>query len=141
MWWQGSVRASGYSAVDTADLVVGSVKPFDGEREARVGPASWWLDPAAAAPKPVSTSIRALVVEESCAGGKSPEGRVELPRIEPTAAAIAITFEVRRQPGGQDCQGNPPFPVTIKLPEPLGGRALLDGGADPPRDATKPPPG
>jgi hypothetical protein len=128
-------------AVDTHDLVVGNTKPFDGEREARIGPASWWLNPAAAAPTPASMSIRALVLEESCASGKTPEGRVEPPRIEPTDGEITITFEFRRRPGGQDCPSNPPFPVTIKLPEPLGGRVLLDGASKPPRDASGPPPG
>ncbi len=140
MWWQGSVRANGYSAVDTHDLVVGNTKPFDGEREARVGPASWWVDPASA-PLATATSIRGFVRESACASGKTPKDRVELPRIDVTDAVITITFEIRLLPGVQDCQGNPPFPVTITLPEPLGERALLDGGSDPPRDAMSPPAG
>lgn len=139
MWWQGTVRASSYAAVDTRDIAVGNTKPFQGEREARVGPASWWLNPRAPAPTAASTTIQALVHEQGCASGKSPEGRVEPPVIEPADAAVTITFEIRRMPGTQDCQGNPSFGVTIKLPEPLGTRAILDGGETPSRDASKPP--
>ncbi len=140
MWWQGSVRATSYAAVDKADLVVGNAQPFDGEREARVGPAAWWVDPTTT-PLATATTIRALVREAACAGGKTPENRVEPPQIDVTNAAITIAFEVRLRPGVQDCQGNPPFPVTIKLPEPLGNRPLLDGGSDPPRNAMSPPAG
>jgi hypothetical protein len=133
-WWPGSVRAGSYSAVDAAGIVIGSAQPFDGEREARVGPATWWVDPQAA-PLPTTTTIRALVRETACASGRSPEGRVEPPRIDVGAEAITVTFDIRKLPGGQDCQGNAPFPVTITLPEPLGNRTLLDGGVKPPRDA------
>ena len=138
MWWQGTVRASSYAAVDKADIVVGNTKPFEGEREARVGPASWWVDPASV-PLATTTTIRGLVLEESCASGRTPEGRVEPPSIDLTDAAVTVTFEIRRLPGAQDCQGNAPFPVSIKLPERLGSRTLLDGGSTPPRDAARPP--
>jgi hypothetical protein len=139
LWWPSHVRASSYSAVDDADLVVGSVKPFDGERSAWVGPASWWLDPAAPPPTPTSTKIRALIQEQTCSSGQSPEGRIEPPEIELTDAAVTVSFEVRTRAGSQDCQGVAPFAITIDLPEPLGARALFDGGDTPPRDATKPP--
>ncbi len=141
LWWQGSVRASDYAAVDTHDIVVGSTKPFEGEREARVGPAAWWLDPAAAPPTAKSTTIRALVLEQACVGGKSPEGRVEPPTIEPSDTSVTVTYEIRRLPGAGDCIGNTPFAVELKLPEPLGSRTLLDGGSTPPRDASKAPAG
>ena len=140
MWWQGSCPAERYAAVDKADLVVGNAASRStDEREARVGPAVVVARSAAPTPRPRATSIRALVQERSCASGKSPEGRVEPPQIEVTDAAITITFEIRRQPGGQDCQGNPPFPVTIELPEPLGDRALLDGGSRPAARREPPP--
>lgn len=45
-----------------------------------------------------------------------------------------VTFRVRSL-GMATCPSNPQFPVTIELTEPLGGRALLDGGVSPPRDA------
>jgi hypothetical protein len=140
MWWRGTVRAAGYSAVDPNDLVIGSAKPFAGEREARVGAASWWIDPAAK-PTPASTTITAFIEEQACASGKTPDGRIEKPRIDLTATDITVTFEIRKLPGDQDCQGNEPFAISIKLPEALGDRKLLDGGASPPRDASTVPTG
>lgn len=56
------------------------------------------------------------------------------------ADAIVVTFAVTERPGSwQECQGNPSFPVEIRLAEALGTRALLDGSEAPPRDATTEP--
>ena len=139
MWWPGDVRATSWSAVDSHDLVAGSAEPPAGEIEARVGRASWWVDPKAAAPTAASTTIHALVLEESCSSGKPPVGRVEPPAIELTDSTVIVTYEIRRSVGDQDCQGNPPLAVSLRLPEPLGKRALLDGNETPPRDALKVP--
>ena len=140
MWWRGHAQASSYAAVDGADLVVGSAKAFDGEREARVGPGSWWLDPAAPPPTAAATRIRALIESPRCASGQSPEGRIEPPEVELSDAAVTISFEIRWASGSlQTCQGIAPFPIIIDLPERLGARTLFDGGEAPPRDATKPP--
>ncbi len=143
MWWPGVARASGYSAVDARNLVIGAVGDAPvGEVVAAVGPASWWLDPNAPEPTAASTTIRALVLEESCASGRTPEGRVDPPAIEIDDTTVTVTFVIRQQPGdGQDCQGNAPFPVGFPLPEPLGARTLLDGNEDPPRKAGEPPAG
>ena len=141
MWWQGTVRASSYAAVDKADIVVGTTKPFEGEREARVGRASWWIDPAAPAPKDDATKIKALVRETACASGKTPEGRIEPPEIVEIGDAITVTYAIRLLPGTQDCQSNTPFPVILELPGALDGRTLLDGSVTPPRNASKPPAG
>lgn len=143
MWWPGSARASGYSAVDARDVVIDSVRDAPvGELVAAVEPAAWWLDPNALAPTASSTTIRALVLEEACASGRTPEGRVDPPAIELDDTTVTVTFAIRHQPGdGQDCQGNAPFPVEFTLPEPLGARTLLDGSEDPPRKAGEPPAG
>ncbi len=104
-----------------------------------IGPASWWVDPATL-PLPASTrTIRGLIHERACASGRSPEGRILDPMVTYRSHAIEVTFTITKRPGGQDCQGNPSFPVEIRLAEPLGTRALLDGSAAPPRDATTKP--
>jgi hypothetical protein len=139
MWWPGSVRANSFAATDRSDLAVGSAKAPAGEVEARIGPASWWIDPRAAALTPASTDVHAIVLEQSCASGDTPEGRVEQPAIELTDTTVTVTYAIRRKVDGQDCPSNPPFAVGLKLPEPLGKRALLDGSELPPRDAMKPP--
>ena len=138
-WWPGAVLAETYAAVDDHDVAIGHAAAPAGELDARVGPASWWLDPAAPAPTPTSTTIHALVREQSCASGKTPEGRVEPPAIDLTDTAVTITITIRRRPGAQDCQANPPFPLTVTLPEPLGDRTLFDGAGTPPRNANSMP--
>lgn len=140
MWWRGTIRASGYSAVDTHDIVVGNAKSFEGEREARVGPAAWWIDPAGPVPTETSATIRALVREEECASGQSPGGRIDPPDIDLGDASITVTYWIRKPSGDvHHCLANHLFPIELKLPEDLGPRTLLDGGSTPPRDASKPP--
>jgi hypothetical protein len=138
-WWPSAVLAKTYAAIDDHEVAIGHVAAPAGDVEARVGLASWWLDPAAAAPTAISITVHALVREQSCASGKSPDGRIEAPAIDLTDTAITITITIRRRPGAQDCQANSPFPVTITLPEPLGTRTLFDGGGTPPRNANSMP--
>jgi hypothetical protein len=141
MWWPGSVRATSFAATDRSDLAVGSAKPPAGEVEARVGSASWWVDQTRPAPTATSTTVHAQIVERACASGKSPADRIDPPTIEPDDHGITVTFWVRKLPGSQDCQGNDPFGLDVRLPEPLGDRLLYDGSDTPPRDVTKGPPG
>ena len=141
IWWPRDVLASSYSAIDNHDVIIGSAEPPAGEVEARVGRAAWWVSPRAAGPTATSTTIHALVLEESCASGKPPIGRVEPPSIELTDKTVIVTYEIRKTTGDQDCQGNEPFAVDFILPEPLGQRALLDGNETPPRDALMVPSG
>ena len=105
---------------------------------AGVSRAEWRLD--AAFPKPAAgdRQIHVLINERACASGQSPEGRVLPPIIAPSQTAMTIAILVTNRPGGQDCPGNPDFALTIDLPEPLGGRTLLDGAVFPPIDVTRP---
>ena len=102
-----------------------------------VGRATWWLDPASGPPGRDATELSAIIQEQSCASGQSPEGRILAPAIVYGADAITITIAIRIK--GGDCQMTPEFPLTIQLAEPLGARALLDGSVFPPRDASGPP--
>ena len=101
-----------------------------------VGRASWWLDPAAGDPPVDATSVAAFVLEEACASGKSPAGRVLPPVIDASDTAISVVIAIRHRPGDQDCPGNPPLAIQLDLGEAIGSRALLDGGEFPPRDAS-----
>ena len=106
---------------------------------AGVGRAEWRLDPAFPPPAAGDRTIHVLINERACTGGKSPEGRVLAPIIAPSPTAMTIAILVNGLPGGHDCPGNPDFPMVVELPEPLGGRPLLDGAVFPPRDVTQPP--
>lgn len=85
---------------------------------------------------PESTEVEVLVTELPCNSGQDARGRIRPFRITPAADSVTVTFSVVPRPGNHDCQGNPETPFTLTLPEPLGGRALLDGSSVPPRDAT-----
>ena len=101
--------------------------------------AVWWLDPAFPRPRAIDTSIHVLLVEQACASGGSPEGRVLPPVVATREDAVVVTLVVGHVPGGADCPGNPTFAMTVDLPDAIGSRALLDGGVYPPRDATTKP--
>ena len=103
-----------------------------------VSRAEWRLDPAFPAPAAGDRQIHVLINELACASGQSPEGRILPPVVAPSQAAVTIAILVASRPGGQDCPGNPELAITVDLPQPLGGRPLLDGGVYPPRDVTKP---
>lgn len=103
------------------------------------GSATWWVDVTLIPLAPETTEIKGFVMETACASGQSPEGRVNEPVIEYGAESVTVTFTITPRPGGQDCQGNPEFPVSVTLTEPLRERELLDGGSNPPRDATTTP--
>lgn len=103
-----------------------------------VSRAEWRLDPAFPLPAAGDRQIHVLINELACASGQSPEGRVQPPIVAPSPTAMTIAILVTNRPGGQDCPGNPDFAMTVELPEPLGGRPLLDGAVFPPRDVTKP---
>jgi hypothetical protein len=105
---------------------------------AGVNRAEWRLDPGFPPPAAGDRQIHVLINELACASGRSPEGRVLPPIIAPSETAITIAILVTSRPGGQDCPGNPDFAMTVQLPDPLGGRTLLDGAVFPPRDVTKP---
>jgi hypothetical protein len=139
-WWPGPVRPREIVAVDPQGAVVATIPGPPGDVDGELGAASWWLDPAAAEPTAASVAIHGLIRELACASGQSPEGRIQGPLIELTESAVTVTFGVRHLRGAQDCQGNPAFPVTFELPDPLGGRPLLDGNDMPPRDASIPAP-
>jgi hypothetical protein len=97
-----------------------------------VGPARWWLDPDVPEPGPDATELHVLALEQACASGSSPEGRIMPPEVTMDATHVTVTIGVRRVEGFADCPSNPAWPMTVTLPEPLGDRQLLDGSVQPP---------
>jgi hypothetical protein len=100
--------------------------------------ATWWVDPAAEPIGPESERIQTLVLENACASGRTAEGRVLPPSIVYGEDEVTITILVRSL-GMAECPGHPFTPGVIELDEPIGDRALLDGGQWPPADPLRPP--
>jgi hypothetical protein len=96
--------------------------------------AEWWIDPGHPVPRATDTTLHLQVLEIECASGRPPIGRVEAPAVRLTETDVEIAVFVRRQPGPQDCPGNPSLPIDVVLPEPLGERRLVDAGVYPPRE-------
>jgi hypothetical protein len=80
-----------------------------------------------------TTRFIAEVVELSCTGGASSEGRVRSPVIVYAPEYIVIAFSVEPLAGAElgSCIANPPTRIQVELDEPLGERDLLDGGSLP----------
>lgn len=97
------------------------------------GPATWAFDPASDIGAE-TTEFTAWVTERGCASGRSSADRIGGPDIELSDDTVIVTFGVVPLPGAQECQGNPPSAVTVRLPEPLRDRRLLDGGREPPAE-------
>lgn len=95
-----------------------------------LGAAELWLD---GEPDPAATSVRLVAVEQSCAGGRAADDRVEIVEIVEQPDAVTVILGVRPVPGGAECPSNPPTGVTVALSAPLGGRPVLDGTELPPR--------
>lgn len=133
------VAACGTSTPSAAPSSPPSDPPSAEPSGAAADAATWWVDTTLIPVAPEATEIKGFVMETACASGQSPEGRVQEPTIVYAPDSITVQFTITPRPGGQDCQGNPESPVTFTLSEPLGERTLLDGGSNPPRDATTTP--
>ena len=138
-WWPGVMEPNAIAAVDRQNVSIAGIDAPETEIQGRVGPASWWVDPAALPLFPDATSIQALALEQACSSGQPPGDRLLPPEVFTSEAAILVNIWVRDQLTGQDCQGSPPGELVIELNEPIGDRQLLDGSEIPPRDASVPP--
>jgi hypothetical protein len=93
------------------------------------GAASWTLDPAYPF-SPDATDIHVLVTEWECHGDASAAGRI-VKNVQYTSDGVVVTLAVRQLSGPQTCPMPPPTPYVLVLDQPLGPRALLDGGIVP----------
>jgi hypothetical protein len=92
-------------------------------------------------PRPGDRVLELVVQEQACTGGKSPEGRIS---ADVAQEAERILVKVRIQPlesKGAPCLPNPPTAYTVRLDEPVGTRAVLDGALRPPAVPSPPFPG
>jgi len=96
---------------------------------------SWTL---AEATNAKDTTLSLLVHEGACSSGRSAEGRIQEPEVDYQPDSVTITIKVDYIGGNNTCPGGPPTPFTLKLSEPLGTRALLDGGREPAATVTPP---
>ena len=114
-----------------------------------------WLQPDAPKPTTSTRTLRLLVGDEECGGGRNTlTGRV-LTSIKVLPTRVEITIALRPLPLitspdptvsiARTCEGYPPSPITVRLPVKLGRRTLINAGTYPstvlrPHQPTKEPP-
>ena len=129
-----SVRARWLMCLAVLGLFAGLVwlvQPREGPPE----PATWRVDGRL---DRSSTELPLRVQERSCASGMTADGRVEPPEISYGDEQVTIAIRVRPQGGDVDCPSNPETPLMVRLREPVGTRAVVDGAAQPPVTVVEP---
>lgn len=100
-----------------------------------LGPASFRVAPHEEL-TPELTEIDVLVTERACNSGEDARGRIVEPAVITGPQTVTVVFGVVPREGALECPSNPETLFVLRLGEPLGDRALLDGSEVPPRDAT-----
>jgi hypothetical protein len=96
--------------------------------------ATDWVLREGEPPDPAAERIAIGVHEMGCAGARDPLPHVVRPAdVRYGRKAVVITVWVRPPEGPHTCPSNPVGWLGVKLPGPLGGRALFDGATYPPR--------
>jgi hypothetical protein len=113
-------RRRGWTHVGTT-----SARPLRATREG-IRASSWRLDPTRE-PQPDETVLHVLLTEQTFAGGQRADGRVLAPDLYMDEDELVLRMFVTPRPGYQSGSPNPETPVRIALPEPAGGRQLIDG--------------
>lgn len=88
--------------------------------------ATWRIDPEHSPPTAKTRALHLLVEEHACSSGRSASGRIGPAYVNFTRLEVEIELVVKKLPGGQDCQANPPTRARLSLPEPIGDRVLWD---------------
>ena len=102
------------------------------------GSATTQLDPDQR-PDPSSTTLHLVINERACASGQAPTDREVQPVVIESDTRIEITTLVEPVRGDVDCPGNPWFPVTVELDQPIGTRTVIDMQTPPGTERTWPP--
>ena len=109
-----------------ACIGVSSARPLRACREG-IRASSWRLDPDRQ-PAPADAELRILVTERSRSSGIKAGGRILPPELHADDGELLLRLFVRpRHEGFQNLVRGTETPVRVALPEPVGGRAIVDG--------------
>jgi hypothetical protein len=116
-------------------FVVGGGCPVRVALKPGTAPIDWRLDPAVLT-GPGSLELALVLDSVPCDPGDPLLEHVLDPVVVVRESAVIVAVLGREDRAVEYCLGPIPMPVT--LPEPLGGRAILDGGVHPPRNVSNP---
>ena len=105
---------------------VSSARPLLACRDG-IRASSWRLDPERA-PAPEDEELRIMVTERSRSSGMRAHGRILPPELHADERRLTLRLFIRPQEGFQNLVRGRETPVRVALPEPVGGRELVDGG-------------
>ena len=117
----GAFQAEGWFVASYGSCSLRTVPP------AGYGSAYWTLDPT----PPPTPGLHILVSEWTCHGTEPTAVDRIRAAVRYERDAIVVTVTVKLPEGAQECPLPPPTPYVVDLREPVGGRAILDGGTWP----------
>lgn len=99
--------------------------------EPNLASTRWHLDPTRLPIDPAATSIWVSMDELACNSGRNADGRASMPIVRYEPHQIVMLGKIKPNRGTHTCPSNPPTFVEVRLTEPIGDRALVDGGSVP----------
>lgn len=100
-----------------------------------LAPGEAWVEVQRATPSPDDERLlRVRLSERECVSGRDPGPFLQEPSVTETEESVVVSWTADRLPRSATCQGNPSVTRTVRLEEPLGDRAVLDGSTWPPSE-------
>jgi hypothetical protein len=95
------------------------------------GWVNWTLDPAFADPTPKTRTLHLLATDYECVGDARLRGRLSPAWVFLSPRAVTVQLFAQLPSGDAACTNPKPTKVTVRLPEPLGKRGLIDNNPSP----------
>ena len=132
-WRRFLVRRTVEGPADTDWAVIEEMQRSDWVELVYPPRPSEWRRAPGLPPDPDSHLLPMEINESNCASGQPPSDRdIDVISV-PYQGGLSLVVMVEPVAGGALCPGNPWYPITVDLGEPLGDRALYDGKTWPPQ--------
>jgi hypothetical protein len=102
-----------------------------GEPGPEWGAVNWTLDPAFDAPTAKTRTLHLLATDYECVGDARLRGRLAPAWVFLYPKAVLVQLFATRVEPDAECTDQKPLKVTLRLPEPLGSRELVDANPEP----------
>jgi hypothetical protein len=96
-----------------------------------VGRVNWTLDPDLDAPTPKTRTLHLLATAYECVGDARLRGRLAPAWVFLQSDIVWVQLFAKRVERDAECTDQKPTKVTVRLPEPLGSRELVDANPSP----------
>jgi hypothetical protein len=107
---------------------IGVVTACGSSRASERGDPAVWYVAGDQGLRPSSTTFRVTVTRTGCSSGQ--QGTPLAPVIDTSDDAVTITFRIDPHISSGTCEGTAGVGYLVRLGEPIGKRALVDGGCE-----------